>query len=427
MNIAIAGYAVEGKSNFKYFSNLGHAVTIIDERLAVDDVPSGVATRFGSGAFKDLDDFDMVVRTASMSPKKLQGAKKIWSATNEFFSMCPAPIIGVTGTKGKGTTASLTASILRKGGKTVHVVGNIGVPPLDELPHITADDLVVYELSSFQLWDLEQSPHIAVILMIEPDHLDVHDNFNDYVAAKQHIVRRQTTADIVVFTKDNQFSADIANSTLARKKPVQAPETAHIADGAFWYGEKRLCATSALQLPGVHNLHNACMAITAAWEYLQDSVAIEAGLHDFTGLPHRLKFVRTVNGVAYYDDSIATTVGSAIAAIAAFDQPKVMILGGSGKGITDFDELAGKAASGGVKRALLIGEQADAIRQSFMRLGLRTDSFDSSVSMKDIVQFAKDIAQPGDVVILSPACASFGMFKNYADRGDQFVAAVNAL
>jgi len=427
MKIAIAGYALEGKSNLRYFLSLGHDITIIDERPMLDAVPEGVATRLGPEAFKNLEDFDMVVRTASMSPKKLQGAKKVWSAANEFFAKCPAPIVGVTGTKGKGTTASLIASILQKGGKTTHLVGNIGIPPLDKLGSISADDIVVYELSSFQLWDLEQSPHIAVVLMIEPDHLDVHKNFDDYVGAKQRIVRHQTATDIVVFTKDNQFSAMIAEGTQAQRKPVQTPETAYIANGAFWYGGTRLCATNALQLPGAHNLHNACMAIAAAWEYVRDNGAIEAGLHEFTGLPHRLKFVRTVDDIAYYDDSIATTVGSAIAAIAAFDQPKVMILGGSSKGIVSFDELARRAASGGVKRALLIGEQADAIRESFMKYGLRTDSFDESFSMKDIVQFAKDSAQPGDVVILSPACASFGMFKSYADRGDQFIAAVNAL
>jgi UDP-N-acetylmuramoylalanine--D-glutamate ligase len=427
MNIAVAGYALEGKSNFRYFSRLGHSITILDERTSLEDVPSGTPTRLGDEAFKDLHDFDMVVRTASMSPVKLRDAKKVWSATNEFFEKCPALVIGVTGTKGKGTTVSLIASILRQAGKTVHIVGNIGTPPLDELANISDEDIVVYELSSFQLWDIEKSPRIAVVLMIEPDHLDVHADFGEYVAAKQNIVRYQREADTVIYTKDNQYAATIATSSRASKIPVQSKETAHVSDGAFWYGEQKLCSTDALRLSGAHNEHNACVAIAAAWQFVKDGSMIERGLHDFAGLPHRLKHVRTVKGVAYCDDSIATTVGSAIAAIDAFEQPKIIILGGSSKGVVDFDELAEKAARGGVKRALLIGDQADHIRKSFIKFGLRTDSFDSSFSMQDIVRFASDIAAPGDVVILSPACASFGLFKNYADRGDQFIEAVKAL
>ncbi|HEU5122291.1 MAG TPA: Mur ligase family protein, partial [Candidatus Saccharimonadales bacterium] len=317
MNIAIAGYAVEGKSNLRYFSRLGHTITIIDERPVLDDVPEGISTRLGNDAFKDLADFDMVVRTASMAPTKLRGAKKVWSAANEFFSRCPAPIIGVTGTKGKGTTASLIASILRSGNKAVHLVGNIGIPPLDELPKISANDIVVYELSSFQLWDLEASPHIAVVLMIEPDHLDIHRSFEEYVAAKQKITQHQTVSDIVVYTKDNQFAAGIAASSAANKIPVQAPQTAHIKDGFFYYGDQKLCSIDALQLPGEHNRHNACMAIAAVWQYTKDPMVIEQGFRSFTGLPHRLKLIRVVKDVAYYDDSIATTIGSAIAAMGA--------------------------------------------------------------------------------------------------------------
>jgi UDP-N-acetylmuramoylalanine--D-glutamate ligase len=427
MKIAIAGYSTEGKSNFNYFSRRGHELTIIDERPTLSDAPEGVPTRLGTAAFKDLADFDVVVRTASMSPAKLQGARRIWSAANEFLMNCQAPVIGVTGTKGKGTTVSFIASILRSAGKTVHVVGNIGVPPLDELEKIKPDDIVVYELSSFQLWDLEKSPRIAVVLMIEADHLDVHESFEEYVAAKKRVVLTQTADDFVVYNTKNQYSTSIGERSAAQKLPYQTETTAHEKDGQLYYGERLLCPVGTLQLPGRHNIDNACAAINAVWPFTQDAAAIRAGLESFAGLPHRLKFVRTVDRVDYYDDSIATTPGSVVAAIDSFNQPKILILGGSSKGVTDFSPIAKAAVKGNVKVAILIGDEADKIEKALKNTGITLTNLGSRVAMHDIVQTAYRQASPGDIVILSPACASFGMFNGYEDRGDQFINAVNAL
>lgn len=427
MNIAIAGYGAEGRSSYEYYTDRGHHVSILDERDHLDDIPPEAQAITGAKAFDSLDAFDLVVRTPSLAPSKLEGARQIWSATNEFFKECPAPIIGVTGTKGKGTTSSLIASILDKAGKTVHLVGNIGKPALDILPSITKNDIVVYELSSFQLWDIQFSPHIAVVLMIEPDHLDVHEGFEDYVAAKRNIVRYQTGDDTVVFAVNNSYAAIIASRSEAHKIAVQSEETVHVDDGFFWYGTQKVCSSSSLKLRGVHNQDNACAAIAAVWKFVSDPAHIADGLANFEGLPHRLKFVRDAEGVSYYDDSIATTIGSAIAAIHAFERPKILILGGSSKGTIDFSQLAAQAVTGNVKMVLAIGDQGEVIRDAMLDADVAVEYLGTHVSMADIVGRAHELARPGDVVILSPACASFGMFKNYADRGDQFVAAANAL
>lgn len=426
MKVAIAGFGVEGKANYRYYAGRGDDVTIVDERSEIKGVPEGAKTITGLNVFENLAGFDLVVRTASLAPRKIKTDGKVWSATNEFFAECPAPIVGVTGSKGKGTVSSLIASILRASGKTVHLLGNIGVPALDELEKIQPGDVVVYELSSFQLWDIAKSPHVAVVNMIEPDHLDVHADFDDYVTAKSNIARYQTEEDMVVFAASNKYSREIAELSNGTRLPAPSEKTAHVTNDTFWYGEQKLCGVESLQLPGPHNRDNACLAITAVWQFVHNRGAIEKGLRDFTGLPHRLKFVRELDGVKYYDDSIATTPGSAIAALRAFAQPKVMILGGSYKG-GDFTEMAELAGKSNVRKAILIGQEAARIEPLLKEQGVPTQNLGEAITMPEVVQAARDAARAGDVVLMSPACASFGMFKNYKDRGEQFIAAVEAL
>lgn len=431
MKIAIAGYGLEGKSNYDYFSAQDNQVVIVDER-EIADAPVDASIITGEGVFGKLQGFDMVVRTAGLIPYKIKTDGKIWSATNEFFAKCPATIIGVTGSKGKGTTCSLIASILREAGQTVHLIGNIGVPALDVLDEIKAEDIVVYELSSFQLWDLEKSPAVAVVLMIEPDHLDVHADFDEYIAAKANIRKHQNEKDICFYHPTNQFSRQIAETNEYPNAHAYIDrndeESVHVQDGNFVEKDGCvICPVSALQLPGAHNIENACAAICAALAgFGVGRDAVERGLRAFTGLNHRLKFVREIGGVGYYDDSIATTPGSAIAALRAFAQPKVLILGGSSKG-ADFGQVAKTAIETNVRQVILIGDEADKIERAFADSDVAITNLGKDVTMQRVVGVAHDAAKQGDVVVLSPACASFGMFKNYGDRGDQFIAAVNEL
>ena len=283
------------------------------------------------------------------------------------------------------------------------------MPSLTELPNITADDIVVFELSSFQLWDIERSPHVAVVLMIEPDHLDIHASVEEYISAKANIVKFQTEADVVVYNQNNQTSRNIAD---------QSNAGTHAAYPFDLQGLEQ-----ALVIPGQHNVDNACAAVAAVRHYVSDEAMLREGLHTFTGLPHRLKFVRDVDGVKYYDDSIATTPGSAIAALETFQNKKVLILGGYEKGV-DYDDLM-KQCKQDQATVIAMGANRGTVAELCAQYGVNYSL--EPGDMRSVVAHAKMEAVPGSIVILSPAAASFDMFKNYSARGDAFIDAVNAL
>lgn len=426
MKIAIAGYGLEGESNYRYYvADPANEIVIVDQRQPDKSIPQGAKSIIAEYALESLEGFDLVVRTAGLAPYKIKTDGKVWSAANEFFEKCPAPIIGVTGSKGKGTVSSLIASILKQAGKKVWIIGNIGVAPLDVLKEVSSTDVVVYELSSFQLWDIEYSPQTAVVLFIEQEHLDVHVDMDDYLNAKSHITLYQTSDDLLVYNQTNPFARSIAAQSKAQAVGYPDVGTAHIKDDSFFYGEQLICSVDALQLRGLHNQDNACAAIDVAWSFTNDASAIEKGLRDFKGLPHRLKLVRELDGVSYFDDSIATTPSSAIAALRSFSQPKVIILGGSSKG-SDFVELGQELAKQDV-RAILIGAEAENIAHACRVAGFSAYEILEQATAAKFVERARSLATPGSIVLLSPACASFGLFKNYSDRGDQYIAAVEAL
>jgi len=428
MKIAVAGYGLEGEASYRYFTRQGHDVTIVDERESIENLPENAKVALGKEAFLQLHDYDMVIRTPSLAPAKLHGARKIWSATNEFFAQCPAPIIGVTGTKGKGTTSSLTAEILRADGKTVHLVGNIGTPALEVLPSITKDDIVVYELSSFQLWDLERSPHVAVVLMIEPDHLNVHEGMNDYVLAKANIGAHQMTDDVMIYHPTNEQSARIAGISLAgRKLKYLTSEAAYINNGIITIDSNAICSTNEVGLLGEYNLQNICAAISAAWQFTQNMSAIAGAVRAFKGLPHRLEFVREVNGVRYYNDSFSSAPTATMAAITAFEEPIVLIIGGFDRGI-DFSPLvAAIAGRSNIRQIVAVGQTGPRLGEALIGRGIKNVLVSDARTMSEIVAIANEYAQSGDTVLLSPGCASFDMFKNFYERGELFKQAVGEL
>ena len=440
MRTAIVGYGVEGQSNYRYCRNKypDAEIVIFDERESLNNAPDGVQTVLGKDAFQKVTGFDLIMRSPSVPPWAIAQQDNHWSNTREFMRRCPAPIIGVTGSKGKGTTCSFIAEIMRahfadQPDRQIHLMGNIGVPALDVLPKVREDDVVVFEMSSFQLWDCTQSPSIAVITMIEPDHLNVHKDFQEYVNAKLNILYYQHDGNTAVYNQEEaspelaELIGHIITTTQADDMPYPYRVGAHFDDANILMGEEVICPIADIKLPGRHNLLNACAAMAATWEITShDKVAIAKGLAACEGLPHRLKFVREVNGTRFYDDSIATTPGSAIAAIKAFGQPKVLILGGSDKG-ADYHELGHAIGHGNVRTVLAIGANRQKIAEQIMDETEVPVVQLSETDMGNIVDTAYDLANPGDVVILSPAAASFDMFKSYQDRGDQYIAAVEKL
>lgn len=430
MKIAIVGFDIEGRVSFDYFKNLGADITICDQNPNLE-TPEGVAVQLGSNYLHDLDRFDVVMRTPGVLPSKIleqnpSVLSKISSGTNEFFKACPTKnIIGVTGTKGKGTTSTLIANILTAAGFRVHLGGNIGRAALDMLAEIKSDDWVVLELSNFQLCDLKYSPHIAVCLMVVPEHLDWHEDYDDYTNAKTHIFKWQTTEDIAIFFANNDMSRQIASNSSGHLIPYYTRPGAYVEDESIVVDDHEICKTDDLKLLGKFNWQNVCAAITAVRQITQDTEAIRSVLTTFSGLPHRLELVRELDGVRYYDDSFGTTPETAIVAIQAFDAPKIVILGGSDKG-ANYDNLAQVIVGGNVRHVLLIGEQSERIRVALEKVGY-IDYVPGGDSMTEIASNARNVAQRGDVVLLSTGCASFDMFKNYKDRGNQFILAVRSL
>ena len=431
MNIAIAGFDREGKSSYQYFLSRGNSLTILDQNEKTE-VPEGALAVLGANYLDNLDRFDLILRTAGLPPRVIFAANpnlnsaKITTQVNEFFKACPTKnIIGVTGTKGKGTTSTLIYRMLTETGQDTHLAGNIGLPALEILPKLTADSWVVLELSSFQLIDFTGAPQVAVCLMVVPEHLNWHTDMAEYIEAKTQLFKHQTVGQVAIYFPKNELSVAVSSVGYATKLPyLEAPGAfvegdAVVIDGTF------ICNTSELKLLGTHNWQNVCAAVTAAWQATQNKVAIRNVLTSFTGLKHRLELVRTHNDVSYYDDSFGTTPETAIVAVAALPQPKILILGGSDKGAS-YGVLATAVKLGEVRNVILIGEQAPRIRAALQKAGY-TDFVLGGQTMSNIVFSAQSLAQPGDAVILSTACASFDMFENYEDRGDQFKSAVQAL
>ncbi len=436
MKIAILGYGSQGQAAYEYWHKPGNDVVIrdADDKLSL---PEGVAGQLGADYLKNLGEFNLLVRTPGLHPRDIKAANpedpdvisRITTVTNEFMRVCPSRnIIGVTGTKGKGTTSTLIAKILEAAGKTVHLGGNIGTAPLEMLKAgIKPDDYVVLELANFQLIDLKQSPHIAVCLMVVPEHLDWHGDMNDYIMAKQQLFTHQTAEDTAIYYGLNATSEHIASVSSGHKIPYMKHPGADVIEGVITIEGEAICDVKELKLLGQHNWQNVCAAITTVWQIDKNIETIRSVLTTFTGLPHRLELIRELDGVKYYNDSFASSPEATMAALAAIKQPKVMIIGGFERGL-DLTEFAKAfAANDAIRKVFCIGATGPRVANSLLQAGFTNYELLADKSLDAIVKKAQAAAQPGDAVVLSPGFASFDMFKNFEERGKQYKTVVAAL
>lgn len=444
--IAVIGAGIEGVSSAKFLKKFGDDVTVLDEKIA------------GKNYLSNLSGFDMIIRSPGIKlniPELVKAKEEgieITSQMKLFFELCPAKIIGVTGTKGKGTTVSLIYEILKKSGKDparagqdAYLGGNIGLPPLDFLDKLNEHSIVVLEMSSYQLQDLAKSPNIAVILMMTQEHLapdkkegkhqNYHENLEEYIEVKRNILKFQTKDDIAIINQD--YPASNESDIHTEGKVYKISREGEVLQGCFVKGGKifvkvgdlidEIIDSSDILLPGEHNLENVCAAIMTAYLSGVSKDDITEILKTFRGLEHRLELVGDINGVKYYDDSFSTTPETAIAAINAFKQPEILILGGASKG-SDFTELGEVISSAkNIKAIIGIGKEWSRIKAEFRIQNLKFRIIENCKNMREIAQAAFDAAEKGDVVLLSPACSSFDMFKNYKVRGNLFKEEVRKL
>lgn len=402
--VAIIGYGIEGQDAEKFLSSRGAIVTILDQK----DNPKYL---------DNLNSFDIIVRSPGVYPYKkeiIEATKNsvlVTTPTNIFFEECLGLTIGVTGTKGKGTTSTLIYEILKNAGKDVYLGGNIGKPLLQLLPNLNKESVVVMEMSSFQLIDTKYSPDIAVVLNVTSDHMDWHMDINEYMNAKKNIVRFQSDKNFAVTNSEYQSSKSFSEGVKSK---------------VIFFSKNDLDDKykRELILRGEHNLENIAAAVTVAGILEIDEKTIIKSISEFKGLEHRLEFVREINGIKFYNDSFATGPQPTIAAIKSFTEDETIILGGSDKGL-NYEELGNVINnSPNVKNIILIGLIRNEIKKYIKNknvIDLETNTMDKIVSK------AFEITSPGGVIILSPAAASFDMFKDYKDRGNQFKKAVNNL
>ena len=432
----------------RYLARQGARVTVTDlkgEDALADSVARlaglPVTLHLGGHAEADFAEADLVVVNPAvpdgspfLATARAAGAA-LETEINLFVKLCPAPIVGITGSNGKTTATSLTAHLLEAGRRRVWLGGNIGRSLLEDLDAIGPDDLVVLELSSFQLERLAwtgRSPAIAVVLNVSPNHLDRHGSMAAYARAKQPILASQEQGDVALLNADCPVVSGWGGVGRGRKllfSVVRAVERGAWLEGGagLWRdggAPVELFRTSDLRLRGPHNQANALAAAAAAMLCGVPAEAVAPRLRAYCGLEHRLELVRTVGGVAYYNDSKATTTEAAVAALRAFDEPVVLIAGGSDKNLP-VSGIAREATRRGLRGAVLLGVTGPTLHGAIERRG--TVPVRMAADLAEAVRVARDLARPGDAVVLSPGTASYDMFANFEERGAAFKRLVEEL
>lgn len=448
--VAVLGIGISNTPLIKYLGSLGVKITAFDraDETALKDticMLDGLDIRYSLGPdyLKELKGFDVIFKTPKVRfdiPELLREAEAGAEITSEmelFCKLCPARIFAVTGSDGKTTTTTLIERILARHGCKCWLGGNIGTPLLDRIDEIEESDMVVLELSSFQLHTMRNRIHTAVVTNLSPNHLDVHTSMSEYIDAKKNIFLYQNENDTLVLNYDNkitrEFASEGAGKVVFFSRREQLEQGIVISGGHIVYrngGKERVIIDIGdILLPGNHNLENY-MAAAAATIYFAEPNDIKEVASSFTGVEHRNEHVRDINGISFYNDSIGSSPTRTIATINSFSKKVILIAGGYDKHIP-YDEM-GEALASGVKCLVLIGQTADRIEKALADEIARTGrGKDIPVihcsSLDEAVRKAYENALENDIILLSPASASFDMFKNFEERGNAFKKIVNEL
>lgn len=448
-NVSVIGVGVSNNDLICRFAEAGANVTLCDGRSRdqlgeiCDRLEQlGVAMKLGEGYLDELNSADMVVRAPGVyfnKPELVEARKAGVPVTSEmelFLELCPCPVYAVTGSDGKTTTTSIIAEMLKAAGYTVHLGGNIGRALLPIVEKVQPTNRAVVELSSFQLMSITAAPQVSVITNITPNHLNVHGTMEEYTWAKENIFIHQNAFSRTVLSADNDITDSLCPkvrgslSQFSRRKAVQRGAYA-TEEGVLYYNDGkqtiRLMTKEDIKIPGWHNVENYLAAISAVWGEVSPETMLEVA-RNFGGVEHRIEFVREVEGVRWYNDSIATSPTRTIAGLQCFPNKIIIIAGGYDKKIP-FEPLAPEIVKH-VKCLVLTGPTAEKIRSA---VAAHKD-FDpnqlaivDAADLPDAVAKAKALAVEGDVVSLSPACASFDAYPNFEVRGRHFKELVNAL
>ena len=434
----LLGAGVSNKPLIKMLLSYGAKVTVCDKNQAIaeeflDEMKMGASFQFGEGYLGNLD-ADIIFKTPGIRadiPQLVEAAERgtvITSEMDVFFHLCPCKIVAVTGSDGKTTTTTLIHNILSKSGKKCHLGGNIGKPLLPEIEYISEDDFAVVELSSFQLMTMTKSPDIAVITNIAPNHLDVHKGMEEYIEAKKNVFKFQSKENLLVLNAKNDITSKLDSEAKGEVVFFGGEDSTVSLRGNFiYFKEDPVLDINDILIPGAHNVENYMAAIGAVYA-IADKDSIYDVAKNFGGVEHRIEFVKEIDGVRFYNDSIASSPTRARAGLYAFDKKVILIAGGYDKKIP-FDDF-GYDIKERVKRLYLIGDTAPKIKEAVLKAcdGQRLIPIITQYQTLDsVVKEAYMSAQAGDVVLLSPACASFDSFKNFEERGKKFKELVRKL
>ncbi len=439
--VAVIGIGISNTPLIRLLLSAGVDVTACDKNeresfgpLADELEAQGARLRLGAGYLDGLDQ-DVIFRTPGMHPDTPALAQArargsvVTSEMEAFFQVCPCRIIAVTGSDGKTTTTTIISELMKRAGFRTYVGGNIGHPLLAEAGEMTPEDVAVLELSSFQLMTMSQSPHIAVVTNLAPNHLDIHRSMEEYVAAKENIFLHQRAEDKVVLNFDNEITRGFAAKAPGQVVPFSRAQGVgrgvFLRDGMIWAADTAGNARAVLRqdeilIPGIHNVENYMAAIAAVDGLVPDELIREFA-RSFGGVEHRIELVRTANGVRYYNDSIASSPTRTIAGLRSFREKVILIAGGYDKHIP-YTPIGPEIVEH-VKALVLTGATASKIREAVEAADGYGEGRPVIVEKDDFRQAvlaARELAQPGDVVILSPASASFDHFKNFMERGETF-------